>query len=146
MGLAAQDGGRRAREAEEREQRISRLREKHAKEIVKKEAALSCLKEVMSAETQHVRIRLNREEAKNKRLSKKVSALQAQLESTTSNVQYTSDIVEKWAKEAKEAARTPPKPQVSQCEDAEVSSDTSWPAKLLCSKFKSTSIRDITNY
>ena len=113
---------------------------------MKKEAALSCLKEVMSAETQHVRIRLNREEAKNKRLSKKVSALQAQLESTTSNVQYTSDIVEKWAKEAKEAARTPPKPQVSQCEDAEVSSDTSSPAKLLCSKFKSTSIRDITNY
>ncbi len=90
------------------EEKMAAMARKHADDLVAKEAAAATLKEVLRAEQQHVEIRLRREQAKNKRLTVKVTALEKQLKASTADLSYTSGIVEKWAQEAAAAAKTPP--------------------------------------
>ena len=116
------------------QRKLVELEANHAEDIVKKEAAMATLKEVLRADVTHVNILLKREQAKNKRLQIKVNALQQQLETSNQNVNYTSSIVEKWAQEAAAAAKTPPE----KADDATT--------KSLCEKLRTKmSIQDITN-
>ena len=109
---------------------LSELHQKHGEDIQKKEAAFATMKEVLKAETEHKNILFKREQARNKRLTNRVNALQHQLENSNSNVKYTSAVVEKWAAEAAEAAKTPPK-QLGNID--------------LCDKFQSSRLSDVTN-
>ena len=143
--LIFEKGARQRGEVEELERQLTGLKEKHSSDMVKKEAAMATLKEVLLTETQSVRIMLNREKARNKRLAVKTDTLQKQLESSNSSVQCSAEIVDRWAKEAAMAnseLKTPPKQQCS-LDMIETGDD---PVKTLCSKFKKTSMRDITNH
>ena len=133
------------KEADFLKRQVAELNEKAARESNKRDAAMATLKEVLCAEKDHYHIMLKREQARNKRLTIKVNSLQQHLEATTNNVECTSSIVEMWAKEAKEAAKTPP--SVASQSPAGDPIETMDSVSDLCSKFKSTAaIKDITNH
>jgi hypothetical protein len=132
---------------------VEKLRLQHGEDVQKKDVAMATLKEVLKAEQVHLGIQLRREQAINKRLGKKgdalqqqVDVLQRQLEASNTNVEYTSSIVEKWAREAREAAKTPP-PNNQKLELA-CKVD---PQDFLCNKLQTTALanttklRDVTN-